>query len=148
MTSNHEGWASLEAGHSASTTHAVRDADVALFALITGDQHPLHLDQHYAATTFFGQRIAPTGLITGIIEAALVATLPGMQGLVRCQSLEYPAPLYVDDELTVTIVLRCIDRDHAQVTCSITATNQAGAIVAVGDAALTIVDLPPLPEEI
>ena len=139
--------ASLVPGQVATYSRTIRDADVALFALITGDQHPLHLDQHYAATTHFGRRVVPVTLISGVIEAALAATIPGMQGMVRCQSLEYPAPLFVDEAITVTIEHCGTNVVEARIMCHVTATSEAGVVVASGDTYLTIAQLPEMPPE-
>jgi acyl dehydratase len=136
--------------------------DVALFALITGDQHPLHLDQHYAAATRFGRRVVPAALISGIVEAALVATIPGFidgrsaedteiedteTGLVRHQTLEYPAPAFVDDEIMVTITVLATDPASATIRCGIAATTQEGTLVARGETCLTIEHLPAVTED-
>ena len=135
--------AELVPGQLATYSRTIKDADIALFALITGDAHPLHLDQHYAATTAFGRRVVPVTLISGVIEAALAITIPGMQGMVRCQSLEYPAPLFVDETITVVIEHCFTNTADARIECKVTATSAAGVVVARGTTHLTIANLPP-----
>ncbi len=138
MTTTYDALASYTPGATATYTRPVRDADVALFALITGDPQPLHLDQHYASATRFGRRVLPTALISGIIEAALASTIPGMPGIVQHQTLEYPARAYVEDEITVTITLLATNAAAATVECGIIATNQDGTLVARGATCLAI----------
>ena len=139
--------AALVPGQMATYSRTIKDADVALFALITGDPHPLHLDQHYAATTHFGNRVVPVTLISGVIEAALAATIPGIQGMVRCQSLEYPAPLFIDETITVTVEHCLTSVTDGRMVCHVIATSAAGVVVARGKTHLTIENLPPLPPE-
>jgi 3-hydroxybutyryl-CoA dehydratase len=147
MTSTYEALSARTPGETATYTRQVTDADVALFALITGDQHPLHLNQHYAAGTRFAQRIIPTTLIAGIVEAALATTIPGMCGVVQRQQLEFPALAYVDDAITVTITVLGVEATQAHMCCGINASNQNGETVARGEMRLAIEDLPAVGED-
>jgi 3-hydroxybutyryl-CoA dehydratase len=125
----------------------VRDADVALFALVTGDEHPLHLNMDYTATTQFEQRIIPVGLLNGLIEAACAKTLPGYRGIFQRQSVEYPLPAFVDDEITVIITVSQVHHDTDRITCHIVVQRGDGADVACGDAEFRLLDLPPVPDD-
>ncbi len=125
----------------------ISDADVALFALVTGDEHPLHLNMDYAATTQFQQRIIPVALLNGLIEAACAKTLPGYRGIVQRQTVEYPMPAFVDDEITVEITVTHVHSDAGCITCHIAVQRGDGVAVACGDAEFLLVDLPPLPED-
>ena len=137
----------LVVGQTATVTRAITDADVALFALITGDHHPLHLDAHYAQSTHYGQRIVPAALISGVIEAALAENLPGRQGMVRCKRLEFLTPMAVDETLTVIITLLSLAPDEGRAHCAVVATQSDGAEVARGNVDLHIEDLPPFNDE-
>jgi len=138
--------ADLMVGQVAMVARTISDADVALFALITGDHHPLHLDAHYASATHFGQRIVPAALVSGIIEAALAATIPGRYAIICEQSLAFVVPMLVEDTLTITITLTALDRavDHAH--CRVVATRDDGAEVVSGTVTLQIEDLPAFEE--
>ncbi|HKD77793.1 MAG TPA: MaoC/PaaZ C-terminal domain-containing protein [Ktedonobacterales bacterium] len=125
----------------------VSDADVALFALVTGDEHPLHLDMDYATTTQFEQRIIPVGLLNGLIEAACAKTIPGYRGIFHRQTVEFPVPAFVDDEITVIITVTQVHLDMSHITCHIAVQRSDGIDVACGDAEFLLVDLPPLPED-
>lgn len=130
-------------GQTASYTRFVSDADVALFALVTGDEHPLHLDVNYAAITHFTRRIVPTMLLNGIIEAACSKTIPGIRGIFSRQSLTFPAPAYVDDEITVAITVTSIAFDVRSMACQVIAHRSDGTIAISGETEFAIEDLPP-----
>jgi|GEM_PF-1494259 len=134
---------SLYVGQTAHYSRFVSDADVALFALVTGDEHPLHLDRNYAATTRFAQRIVPTTLINGIIEAAFAKTIPGIQGLFAHQSMSFPAPAFVDDEVTVAITITQVNFAAQQISCHVIASRSDGTTTVSGDTDFALEDLPP-----
>jgi 3-hydroxybutyryl-CoA dehydratase len=146
MTSITDTFARYTPGATAEYIRTVSDADVALFALITGDQHPLHLSQEYAARTRFARRIVPAALISGVVEAALAAHVPGWRGLVECLSLEYPTLAFVEDVITVAVTVIATDVTTARLCCAILATRADGAVVARGETYLHIEDLPEVDE--
>jgi 3-hydroxybutyryl-CoA dehydratase len=130
-------------GQTASYSRFVSDADVALFALVTGDEHPLHLDVSYAAATHFARRIVPTMLLNGIIEAACAKTIPGIRGIFSSQALTFPAPAYIDDEITVAITVTSVTHDARQMVCQVVANRSDGTIAVSGETNFAIEDLPP-----
>lgn len=134
-------------GQTTLFARTITDADVALFALVTGDQHPLHLDVDYAATTHFGHRVIPAMLIGGIIEAALVEALPGVSGIANRQSLSFPTPAFVDEaaEIMVSVVLivREMSVDGRRVTYGVRATGADDVLIATGEVECLLEDLPP-----
>jgi 3-hydroxybutyryl-CoA dehydratase len=138
--------ANLMVGQTATVTRMISDADVALFALITGDHHPLHLDAHYASRTHFGQRIVPTALVNGIIEAALAATIPGKYAIICNHALVFASPMPVEDTLVITLTLTSLDRATAHAHCQVVAVRNDGAEVVCGNVTLRIEDLPDLEE--
>ncbi len=133
----------LTAGDTDDYATPVTEADVALFALVTGDTHPLHLDPTYAASTQFARPTVPVGLITGLVEAALKQRLPGYRGIICRQILDFPTPAFVDDQVTVRITLTHIDTQSA--VCQVNACTEGGVTVATGTVHLRIEPLPPLP---
>lgn len=106
----------------------ISDADVALFALVTGDQHPLHLDDDYAMQTVFTQRVVPVSLIIGIVEAGLSHELEWTIGLVQMKSFCSTIPVYINDELMVTYQVNS-DTNDAQQRCHIIVQRQGNEIV-------------------
>ncbi|MDX1732732.1 MAG: MaoC/PaaZ C-terminal domain-containing protein [Halioglobus sp.] len=121
-------------GQTASYSKQIEERDVRLFAAVSGDVNPVHLDAEFAAATPFGERIAH-GMLTGaIVSAALAMALPGPGTIYLGQSLRFRLPVKLGD--TLTVQLEVVDKkDRRQfVTLQCTASNQHGEIVASGTA--------------
>lgn len=124
----------LEIGQSADYTKTVSEQDIVLFAAISGDVNPVHLDDTYARSTVFGERIAH-GMLTGsLVSAALAMTLPGPGSIYLGQSLKFRRPVKIND--TITVHLEVTDKRDAKkiVTLDCKVTNQHGDVVATGTA--------------
>ena len=93
----------LEVGMSASSSHHVDDEAIRLFAQVSGDHNPVHLDESYAKTTSFGGRIAHGMLSASYISAILANQLPGPGTIYLGQELKFLAPVHLGDDLTVTV---------------------------------------------
>ena len=83
----------LTAGMHATFAKTVTDADIVLFAGISGDTNPVHLDAEAAAGTLFKERIAHGMLSAGFISAVLGTRLPGPGCIYLSQSLKFLAPV-------------------------------------------------------
>lgn len=124
----------IRIGQKASYEKTLTEKDVLLFAAISGDVNPIHLDEEFAAGTLFKQRIGH-GMWTGAaISAALALKLPGPGTIYLGQTLSFRAPVMLGD--TVTVELEVTDKrdDKNTVTLACTATNQNGKVVATGEA--------------
>ena len=87
----------------ATYTRLITNQEVEAFAAISGDHNPLHLDPEYAATTAFGECIAH-GMLTGaLISAAIAMQLPGPGSVYLSQNIQFRAPVFLGDTLTVTL---------------------------------------------
>jgi acyl dehydratase len=142
----------ITVGQTASHSTTVTDKDVRIFAAVSGDVNPVHLDDDYAATTQFKQRIAH-GMLTGaVISGAIAMTLPGPGTIYLGQSLRFRAPVMIGDEITVQLEVTGKRDDRKFVTIECTVVNQDGTTVATGTADLMaptekiVIDRPPLPE--
>lgn len=124
----------INLGDSTTYTRLITNQEVEAFAAISGDHNPLHLDPEYAATTAFGECIAH-GMLTGaLISAAIAMQLPGPGSVYLSQSLQFKAPVFLGDTLTVTLTV--IDK-HAKrpwITLQCQVDNQDGKAVAKGEA--------------
>src|SRR5574341_563830 len=93
----------LYVGQQASRCKVVSDADLRLYAELTGDYNPLHFDDAFAAGTRFGRRVAQGGVTAGMLNALVAMELPGPGTVFMSQQLTYRAPAFVGDTLTATV---------------------------------------------
>ena len=92
----------LTLGLSASYGKTVTDADIVLFAGVSGDTNPVHLDQSFAEKTPFKGRIAHGMLSAGFISTVLGTKLPGPGAIYMSQTLKFKAPVKIGDTVTAT----------------------------------------------
>ena len=133
--------AEMPLGLTARVSKTITQADVTLFAGITGDFNPLHVDHAYAATTRFGQPVVHGALLAGLVSAVLGMHLPGPGALYASQSLAFRKPVFLGD--TVTAEAEVVERveDRNRVRLATRCRNQHGDVVAEGESVL----LPRLP---
>lgn len=124
----------LEAGQQASFTKTVTESDVYLYAGITGDLNPAHVNEEYAKGTRFGTRIAHGMLSGGFISAVIGMQLPGPGTIYLGQSLKFVAPVRIGDTVTATVTVREIDSAKNRVTLDTVCTNQEGTVLITGEA--------------
>jgi 3-hydroxybutyryl-CoA dehydratase len=82
----------LKVGDTAEFTKTVSEADIYMYAGVTGDVNPAHIDEVYASDTFFKTRIAHGMLLAGFISTVLGNRLPGNGTVYMKQELEFLAP--------------------------------------------------------
>jgi 3-hydroxybutyryl-CoA dehydratase len=81
----------------------VMASDIALFTQVSGDNNPIHLDDAYAQSTKFGQRIAH-GMFTASLVSALMGTrFPGPGAVYLSQSLNFLVPVKIGDVVVVSV---------------------------------------------
>ncbi|WP_448188823.1 MaoC family dehydratase [Azospirillum sp. sgz301742] len=90
----------LSIGMTAAYAKTITDADIVLFAGISGDTNPVHLNQEYASGTMFQGRIAHGMLSAGFISAVLGTKLPGPGCIYISQTLKFKAPVRSGDTVT------------------------------------------------
>jgi 3-hydroxybutyryl-CoA dehydratase len=121
-------------GQTASYSKTVGERDIELFAVVSGDVNPVHLDADYAATTMFGERIAH-GMLTGaVISAALAMELPGPGTIYLGQSLRFRLPVKIGDTVTAELEVTEKQDKRNTVTLACNVYNQDRKLVASGDA--------------
>lgn len=126
----------LKIGDSASFSKAFTDADVRAFAKISGDHNPVHLDEAYAAKTPFKKRIAHGMLTAGLISAILGTQLPGEGSIYLEQTLNFKAPVYLDETITATVTVVKLHERKPIATLETICKNQDGVVVLDGEATI------------
>ncbi|TDG14152.1 MaoC family dehydratase [Seongchinamella unica] len=121
-------------GQSAEYSKAVTDVDIQMFAAVSGDVNPLHLDPEFAAQSQFGERIAHGMLTASFVSAALAMKLPGPGCIFLEQSLKFRLPVKIGDVITVR--LEVIDKQERRkaLTLDCKAYNQGDKLVLTGTA--------------
>ena len=99
----------LEEGMSAVISKTVTEADIVLYAGISMDTNPLHLDEAYASGSRFGGRIAHGMIGAGLISALLGTKLPGPGAIYVSQSLRFKAPVRIGDTLVAEVTVTGLD---------------------------------------
>lgn len=123
----------LKIGDSTTFTKQIKEEDVVLFAKISGDDNPVHLDEEYAKGTMFKQRIAHGFLVGSLISAAIAKNLPGNGTIYLSQNLKFTAPVYLDDTITAHLEVLEFPKG-SQVVLSTVCKNQEGKTVIEGTA--------------
>jgi 3-hydroxybutyryl-CoA dehydratase len=128
----------LLVGQTASFRKTVTETDVVLFAGVTGDTNPAHLDQVWAEQSSFGGRIAHGMLSAGFISAVLGTRLPGPGTIYLEQSLRFTRPVRIGDTVTATAEIVEIIPAKRRVRLTTTCTNQNGEVVVKGEAVVMV----------
>ncbi|MEO1694644.1 MAG: MaoC family dehydratase [Pseudomonadota bacterium] len=128
----------LELGQSAALSKTVTTADIAVFAELSGDNNPVHVNPDYAATTMFKQCIAH-GMLTGSLISALFGTrLPGPGAIYISQTFNFRAPVFARDEITAEVEVADLFPAKNRVKFDCVCRNQTGKTVLVGEAILMV----------
>jgi acyl dehydratase len=131
----------LEIGMSASFTKTISESDVYLFAGISGDFNPMHMNEEFAKKTPFGTRIAHGALPQCLIAPVLGMKLPGLGTVALEITTRFKAPTYFGDTITATAEIVEKIEKRKWVRMDLTWTNQDEKLVAEGSALV----LPPIP---
>jgi 3-hydroxybutyryl-CoA dehydratase len=123
----------IQVGDAAEFAKTVTEADVILYAGITGDLNPAHINEAYAKSTFFKGRIAHGMLSGGFISAVLGMKLPGPGTIYLSQQLEFKAPVKINDTVTARVeVVEKLGKNRLKLRT--TCTNQDGMMLVDGQA--------------
>ncbi|GGJ91154.1 MaoC family dehydratase [Pseudomonas matsuisoli] len=141
----------LEVGQHAIVEKKVEERDVLLFAAVSGDNNPVHLDETFAATTVFRERVAHGMFAGALISAAIACRLPGPGSIYLGQHLNFAKPVKLGDTLSVQItVLEKLPKNRVHLSTQV--FNQRGDLVVDGEAEVLAprkeqtLEMPTLPE--
>ena len=127
----------LNPGDSAQFTKTVSESDIYLYAGISGDLNPAHIDHEYASNTFFKARIAHGMLSAGFISAVIGMKLPGPGTIYREQNLKFLAPVHIGDTIRATVEVLEIDPERKILTLATRCFNQDKTLVLDGTAVVS-----------
>jgi len=122
----------LNRGDRAHFTKTVSEADIYLYAGITGDFNPAHINEEYAKDTHFKGRIAHGMLMGGFISTVIGNQLPGPGTIYLKQDLEFLGPVRIGDTITAEVEVMEIMEEKKHVRLRTTCVNQAGKQVVDG----------------
>ena len=127
----------LEVGMSAAYGHTVSEADILMFAGVSGDTNPVHLNEEFGAATMFGGRIAHGMLSASYISTVFGTKLPGPGCIYLSQSLRFKAPVRIGDTVVAraTVVELNTDKRRARFKTECTV---AGKVVLDGEAEIMV----------
>lgn len=121
-------------GDSEQLSNIVKDEDVRIFAEVTGDENPLHLDDEFASKTIFKRRIAHGFLTAGLISAVIGNKLPGNGTIYLSQTLNFLTPVYIGDVITAKVEVLQVSKGGKRLRLKTQVINQNGTVVIDGEA--------------
>ena len=138
-------WEDFEEGQKFTTrARTVTETDIVMFAAMTGDYNPLHVDAEFGKTTIFGQRIAH-GLLGLAIGVGLAASLGIAQGTTMAflgLTWNFTAPIFIGDTIhvvqTVSQKRETKRADRGIIVWDVEIVNQRGEVVQKGQRTLMI----------
>jgi len=127
----------MKVGDVAEFAKTVSESDIYQYAGVTGDFNPAHINEAYAANTFFKTRIAHGMLSAGFISNVLGNQLPGPGAVYIRQNLNFLAPVRIGDTIKAIAEVIDLNMDKNRVTLKTTCLNQEGTVVIDGEAELS-----------
>ncbi|WP_084418178.1 MaoC family dehydratase [Henriciella litoralis] len=113
----------LSVGMAHETHHTITEEDIVLFAKVSGDYNPIHMDEEYAKETAFGQRIAHGALTASYISGILGNNLPGPGAIFTHLEMRFRRPVLIGDTVTARAeIIELIERGNRatlKIVCSV-----------------------------
>ena len=128
----------IAVGQTAEFSKTVTEADVVMFAGITGDFNPAHVDEVEAARGRFGGRIAHGMLSASFLSTVLAMKLPGPGTIYMAQSLRFLRPVRIGDTVTARVEAVELFPEKRRVRLATTVSNQDGEAVIDGEATVMV----------
>lgn len=127
----------LRIGQTAAYARTVTEADIVLFAGISGDTNPVHINEEFASSTMFSGRIAHGMLTASLISTVIGTRLPGPGAIYISQSLRFKAPVRIGDTVTAraTVTDLLAEKRRATIATVCTVKNK---VVLEGEAVVMV----------
>jgi 3-hydroxybutyryl-CoA dehydratase len=130
----------LYIGQAAEFTKTVTETDVVMYAGITGDFNPMHVDEVAASKSRFGSRIAHGMLTAGFISAGIGMKLPGPGAVYMGQTLRFTKPVRIGDTVTARLEVIELIPEKKRLKLSTKCTNQDGTVLIEGEATILMLE--------
>jgi 3-hydroxybutyryl-CoA dehydratase len=124
-------------GQTAVYAKTVTETDVVMFAGVSGDTNPVHLNDEYAATTQFKGRIAHGILTASFISTVLGTRLPGPGCIYLSQNLKFKAPVRIGDTVCARVTVTEVVTEKHRILVK-TVVSVGDTVVIDGDAMLMV----------
>jgi 3-hydroxybutyryl-CoA dehydratase len=119
----------LSVGQKVSFAKTISEADIYLFAAVTCDFNPAHVNEVYASGTFFKKRIAHGMLTTSLISNILGTLLPGPGTIFVSQSVTFMAPVYIGDTIEAEVEIAELNMEKNRCKFKAKCINQNDVVV-------------------
>jgi len=130
----------LEVGETATFSKTITEADLVLFAGVTGDFDPIHVNEDYAKASAFGRRIVHGGLVMGLLSTT--ASMMSRRSVERGSKavsvslgydrIRFLRPVFINDTLTARYTIEDLDPEAARSRARVEVVNQSGELCLVG----------------
>ena len=130
----------VDVGFKTTYERTITEKDINLFAEVSGDFNPVHLNEEFAKKTLFGGRIAHGALSLGFISAAMTK-LPGLVIFLGATD-KFLAPVRIGDTVTVVGEVIGVRKDKGIVTLKTSCTNQRGEALVEGEWTIRLFEKP------
>jgi 3-hydroxybutyryl-CoA dehydratase len=119
----------LALGQTASLGKTITEADILLFAAVSTDVNPVHINAEVARASIFGGRVAHGMLSAGLISAVLGTRLPGPGTIYLGQTLRFRAPVRIGDTVTATVEITALDSQKKRATLKTVCTVDGKSVI-------------------
>jgi acyl dehydratase len=126
----------FKVGDKATLKKAFTESEVESFVKISLDDNPIHLDREYAEITAFGQPIVHGILVASLLSGLMGGKFPGHGSVYLGQSLNFKAPVYIDEEVEASVEVIKIREDKPIITLKTLCMKSDGTIAIEGEAVL------------
>lgn len=128
----------IQIGQKAEYIRIITEEDIDLFATVSEDRNPIHMDEEFAKTTMFKGRIAHGVLSVAFISTTIATKLPGPGTIYLKQEVTFLKPVRIGDTITTIIEVLTKDNKKNHITLKTTCKNQNEKIVVDGQAVVLV----------
>ena len=128
----------FKVGDKATLSKRFTESEVECFAKISLDDNPIHLNREYAESAVFGQRIVHGILVASLLSGLIGGKFPGHGTVYLGQSLNFKAPVYIDEEVQALVEVIKIREDKPIITLKTQCMKSDGTIVIEGEAVVKV----------